>query len=120
MDTNTKYRVLDRVNVSGTEKFSQQIKTAFDKLVAKSKNPLEPRVRSFDKDFTIWKTELENIEMDLQKFAKKLLQGTMSTEGSLLILKRLERLQLDCMCLDRRYLDVAVMLEQEIIHLKDV
>lgn len=42
-----------------------------------------------------------------------------NSSAMLLMLRRFEKLQLDCLCLDRRYLDVAVMLEKEMDQIKD-
>lgn len=55
----------------------------------------------------------------MQKFVKQLVQPVETVEGKLLVLKRFERLRLDCLCLDRRYLDVFVRFQVEIENLKD-
>lgn len=56
----------------------------------------------------------------MQQFVKQLIQPVLNTEAMLLILNRFERLKLDCLCLDRRYLDVFRMYEKELENIKDV
>lgn len=56
----------------------------------------------------------------MQKFIKDKIDDCPSSETILLILKRFEHLHLDCLCLDRRYLDVAVIFEKELDELKDM
>lgn len=55
----------------------------------------------------------------MQKFVKQIIQPVETVEGKLLVLKRFERLRLDCLCLDRRYLDVFVRFQVELENLKD-
>lgn len=55
----------------------------------------------------------------MQKFVKQSMAPIQNSSAMLLMLKRFERLKLDCLCLERRYLDVAVMLEKEMEQIKD-
>lgn len=75
--------------------------------------------RSFDDDYQTWNNEVEAAELSMQKFVKQLIQPVQTVEGKLLVLKRFERLRLDCLCLDRRYLDVFVRFQVELENLKD-
>lgn len=75
--------------------------------------------RSFDDDYQIWNDEIEATELAMQRFVKQLIMPVETVEGKLLVLKRFERLQLDCLCLDRRYLDVFVRFQLELENLKD-
>lgn len=77
-------------------------------------------LQRFDTDYDIWNQEVEAIEQAMEQFVKQLLQPIENTEAKLLVLARFDRLGLDCLCLDRRYLDVFVMYEKELVQLKDV
>lgn len=77
------------------------------------------RVKQFDVDYIKWNKATEAAEIGMQKFVKQSMAPIQNTSAMLLLLKRFERLQLDCLCLDRRYLDVAVMLEKEMDQIKD-
>jgi len=114
------YSVLDRINISGTEKISNDIKQAFKKISSKPYNPLAYRSPSFDNDYDIFIKEVEAAEAELQQSLKAKIHQLSNTHSMLLLLKRFERLELDCLCLDRRYLDVAMFLEKEIEQLKDM
>lgn len=57
----------------------------------------------------------------MQRYVKeqiKQFQGDLCS--ALVLLKRFEGLKLDCLALDRRYLDIAVLFAKEVQHLKDV
>lgn len=77
------------------------------------------RVKQFDTDYIKWNKGTEAAEIGMQKFVKQSMAPIQNTSAMLLMLKRFERLQLDCLCLDRRYLDVVVMLEKEMDQIKD-
>lgn len=112
--------MLDRIRISGMEKFAAQIKGARATISAKPYNPLNFRNDQFDKDFDIFVKEVEQAEVGMQQFVKQQIACVPIAESVILILKRFERLNLECLCLDRRYLEVAEMLEKEMFLLKDV
>ncbi|XP_037951167.1 dynein heavy chain 8, axonemal [Teleopsis dalmanni] len=119
-NTEITYSVLDRICISGMEKFNAQIKAARAAMNVKPYDPLNYRSDLFDKDFKIYMRDIEQAEIGMQQYVKFLMTGVPVTDALLLILQRFEKLNLDCLCLDRRYLEVAEMLEQEMINLKDV
>lgn len=114
------YSVLDRIQISGMEKFNVIIKGARAVISSKDYDPLNYRIDSFDDDYKRFVQELEQAEVGMQQFVKQQITGVPITESVILILQRFERLQLECLCLDRRYLEVAEMLEKEMFLLKDV
>lgn len=79
----------------------------------------DTRAKQFDADYIKWNKGTEAAEIGMQKFVKQSMAPIQNSSAMLLLLKRFERLQLDCLCLERRYLDVAVMLEKEMEQIKD-
>jgi dynein heavy chain, axonemal len=77
------------------------------------------RLKDFDTDYEFFFKQVETAEFGLQKYIKDVLKPIPTVTSRMLVLSRYEKLQLDCLCLDRRYLDVAVMLELEIANFKD-
>lgn len=78
------------------------------------------RVHLFETDYGIWEKTIQQIERDMQQFVKsEMLQFHDNLCPGLLLLKRFENLNLDCLCLNRRYLDVAVWFATELQTLKD-
>ncbi|XP_013102946.2 dynein axonemal heavy chain 8 [Stomoxys calcitrans] len=118
--TEALYSVLDRIRISGMEKFSGIIKTARDGISAKLYDPLNYRIVAFDTDFDTFTRDVERAEVGMQQFVKHHIADVPIVESVLLILARYERLHLECLCLDRRYLQVCEMLENEMFNLKDV
>jgi dynein heavy chain len=80
---------------------------------------LNSRLFDFDKDFNVFRIEIDNVELAMQKFVKDTLAPMPTADQRLLCLNRFEQLNLDCLCLDRRYLDAAEILEKEIAEIKD-
>lgn len=76
-------------------------------------------MKTFERDYETWNNEVEHGEYEMLQFVKQLVEPIQTTEGKLLVLKRFDRLQLDCLCLDRRYLDVFTLYEKELDNLKD-
>ncbi|XP_036329883.1 dynein heavy chain 8, axonemal-like [Rhagoletis pomonella] len=114
------YSVLDRINISGMEKFNAQIKGARSTIASKPYDPLDYRIDLFNKDYNAFIKEVEQAEVGMQQFVKQQIADVPIAESVILILQRFEHLGLECLCLDRRYLEVVEMLEKEMFLLKDV
>lgn len=119
LQTSITYSILDRIKITGTEVFSDKIKNLVEAISKKKYDPLAHRVEDFDIDYTAFLKEVYANDAGLQNFLKDQLIPIKTVCSRLIVLKRFERLHLDCLCLDRRYLDVALMLEKEMEDLKD-
>jgi dynein heavy chain, axonemal len=119
MEVIMRYQVLDRVKIFGMESFAVRIKEAFKLISEKSYDPLAHRDQEFNDDFTTFQKQINVVELEMEVFVKRYLEDIDTVEMRLMTMKRFERLNLECLCLDRRFLDVAVMLEKEIEDLKD-
>ncbi|XP_039952580.1 dynein heavy chain 8, axonemal [Bactrocera tryoni] len=119
-NTEITYSVLDVITISGMEKFNAQIKGARSTIASKPYDPLDYRIEIFNKDYEVFVKEVEQAEVGMQQFVKQQIADVPIAESVILILQRFERLGLECLCLDRRYLEVAEMLEKEMFVLKDV
>lgn len=120
LETHLKYSVLGRIKISGMEDFYARILSAYKTIAAKPYDPLVDPHKSLSDDFAVFQNEVEETELKMQKFVKEMLLPIPTSESRLLIMKRFEALKLDCLCLDRRYLDIAQMLEKEIETVKDM
>lgn len=113
------YKVLKRIRICNMDVYEKQLDDAHARMVKRPYSMLDHRVKVFYRDYTQWNEEIEKGEYGMQQFVKQTVEPILTTEGKLLVLKRFERLQLECLCLDRRYLDVFKMYEKELIDLKD-
>lgn len=116
----TKYSVLDRIRISGMEVFAKIIKTAFSKITSKPYDPLAHRLTEFDHDYENFLKEVEIAEYKMQEFLKNYINEIPNSHSMLLAMERFEKLDLDCLCMERRYLDIACQLQREIEGIKDV
>lgn len=114
-----RYEVLNRLKISGMENYYDEIKQAYQKISNKPYDPLAHRITTFDDDYITFQKEIIIIETDMSNFVKAYLDKIENVEMRILTLKRFEKLQLECLNLDRRYLDIAKMLEKEIEDIKD-
>lgn len=119
-NTDITYSILDRIMISGMERFNAMIKGARMTISSQLYDPLNYRIETFDLDFEKFVNEVEEAEVGMQQFVKLLSTECPSAASVMLVLKRFEALSLECLCLDRRYLEVAEMLEREMFLLKDV
>lgn len=111
---------MNRIKISGTEIFYERILETYNSITSQPYDPLIDTMRQFNSDFKEFQGVIEHVELMMQVFVKEMLNPIPSTDSRLLILNRFEVLKLDCLCLDRRYLDVAQMLEKEIEDIKDM
>jgi dynein heavy chain, axonemal len=114
-----RYQVLDQIKISGMEVFADRIKEAYKTISEKSYDPLVYRDEEFDKDFLNFNMETDAVEAGMSNFVKQYVENIETAEMRLLTLKRFAALDLDCLHLDHRFLDVAVILEKEIEDIKD-
>lgn len=102
------------------EVFYERILAAYKTIASKAYDPLVDPYKLLTDDFNLFQKEVEEAELQMQRFVKEMLFPIPTSESRLLIMKRFEALKLDCLCLDRRYLDIAQMLEKEIENIKDM
>lgn len=77
------------------------------------------RNKEFNGDFQVFQDGVYVVEEKIKNFLKQTLEPITTVANRLLVLQRYEKLNLECLCLNRRYLDVALMLETEIENVKD-
>jgi dynein heavy chain, axonemal len=114
-----RYQVLNKIRVAGLEVFAKRIEVTYKAISGKPYDPLDHRLEDFDIDYVSFQAEINSVEMGMEVFVKRYVEKIESVEMRLVTLKRFEQLNLDCLCLDRRFLDVAVLLEKEIEDIKD-
>ena len=119
MEICLRYQVLDRVKISGMEIFSERIKSSFRTISEKRYDPLAHRLTEFDRNYENFQKDVNTVELEMEVFVKRYVDRIETVDMRLMTLKRFERLSLDCLCLDRRFLDVAMMLEKQIENIKD-
>lgn len=119
-ETQKKYSILDRIKISGMEEFETIIKNAYLEITSQTNSPLAYHLSKFNDDFEKFVQKIEIAEEKIKKFVKNYIRDIPNTDGMILALKRFERLGLNCLCMDRRYLDVVGQLQKEIDRVKDV
>lgn len=74
----------------------------------------------FERDYETWTSQMEKNEWQMRRHVKDQIQnfqGNLLT--ALLLVKRYEHLNFDCLALDRRYFEIAIKFGKDIQSLKD-
>lgn len=139
LETYHTYDMLERIGIAGTEVFSNKVKELFNAIALKEYDPLSRRYstinlcksktpllisshsrnKEFNADFPAFQEGVYVVEEKIKNFLKQTLEPITTVANRLLVLQRYEKLNLECLCLNRRYLDVALMLETEMENVKD-
>ncbi|XP_022821404.1 dynein heavy chain 8, axonemal-like [Spodoptera litura] len=114
-----KYYVLNKSTLEGIEEHAAAFNKLFKTISTKTYDALDHRRPDFDKDYKIYMEAAANQEMLLENFMISSVQKCPTTETALNILKRFEKLQLDCLYLDDQYFDLIKMYTNEIETIRD-
>lgn len=119
MEVCLRYEILKTIPITGMEQFLEKIELAFETISTTFYDPLAYRLKQFDKDFLQFQKEVSVAEMDMENFVKDYLDPIPLTAQRILTLKRFQRLNLICLKLADRMIDVANLLTIEIENIKD-
>lgn len=119
METDLNYRIITNYDVGGMEKISVNIKASFEKISKTLYDPLMYRDIQFEKDFCIFRKEIIEVEKQIEEFVIDCLKEAESVDQKILILKKIEKLNLNSTRIVDRCLDTIKLLRTEIEELKD-
>lgn len=134
------YAILQSSTIEGIDYFANKFRDLFITISTKKYDTLNHRLDFFDKDYEIYKESVYNLEWELEEFVGKSLEKMTDVDNVLRLLKRFpllffskiqyffnqffflnrfEKLNLECLHLDERYLEAFEMYQQEIETLRD-
>lgn len=119
LKTATKYSILESSKIEGIDVYAKKFKDYFRKISTQKYDALNHRLDSFDKDYLEYKKNIAETEFELEEFVANSLDNYLDVDNILRLLKRFEKLNLECLQLDERYLEAMELLQDEIEVLRD-
>lgn len=119
MEICLRYQVLKLIPISGMEQFHEKITFSFLKISNTLYDPLEYRKQNFNVDFLNFQKEISIVELEMEIFVKNYIEPVPTAVQRVLTLKRFQKLNLKCLKLSDRFVDLAGMLIGEIENVKD-
>ncbi|CAG2056143.1 unnamed protein product, partial [Timema podura] len=120
LNTVITYSILQSSKIEGIELYSVKFAQMFKKILTKKYDVLNHRNRDFDSDYVDFKRTVSNIEAELRNFLSDCLARVPNIYEALRLLARFEKLQLSCLKLEKWYMNVVEMLQEEIGRLRDM
>nr|CAD7194915.1 unnamed protein product [Timema douglasi] len=136
LNTVITYSILQSSRIEGIELYSVKFAQMFKKILTKKYDVLNHRNRDFDSDYVEFKRTVSNIEAELRSFLSDCLARVPNIYEALRLLarrqavcllsfvtvlfRRFEKLQLSCLKLEKWYMNVVEMLQEEIGRLRDM
>ncbi|KAH9641787.1 hypothetical protein HF086_003913 [Spodoptera exigua] len=118
-ETYIKYYVLNKSTLEGIDEYAASFNKLFKTISTKTYDALDHRRPDFDIDYKIYKEAVANQEMLLENFVISSVKKCPTTEIALNLLKRFEKLQLECLYLGDQYCDLIKMYTNEIEMIRD-
>lgn len=105
--------------MEGIDVFANKFKSFFKKISTQSYDALNHRLPHFDNDYTEFKQNIVDTEWELEEFVGTSLEKNQDVHNVIRLLKRFEKLNLECLHLDERYLEAMEMFHIELGELRD-
>ncbi|KAF5281562.1 hypothetical protein FQA39_LY05097 [Lamprigera yunnana] len=119
LEITMKYSILQSSTIEGIDVFANKFNEFFKKMSIKKYDALNHRQPMFDDDYLEFKKSVGNAEWDLEEFVGNSLEKMINTDSVIRLLKRFEKLNLECFHLNERYLEAIEMFQHEIEELRD-
>ncbi|VVC98542.1 unnamed protein product [Leptidea sinapis] len=113
------YYVLNKTTLEGIEEYAANFNKLFKAISTKTYDALDHRRPDFDKDYKIYKDGVATQELLLENFMIASVNKCPTTEIALYLLKRFEKLKLDCLYLEDQYYDLISNYTAEIESIRD-
>ncbi|XP_049799902.1 dynein axonemal heavy chain 8-like [Schistocerca nitens] len=119
LQTALTYSILKSSKIEGIDQFAKKFDQMYEKVRYQKYDPLEHRKPDFDIDYSTFKESVLETEEELRQFLEALLSETPDVRQSLLVLARFEKLGLECLKLDEKYLEVLEKFQNQINDVKE-
>ncbi|KAG5892027.1 hypothetical protein JTB14_024467 [Gonioctena quinquepunctata] len=119
LNTTIKYSILQKSMIEGIDVFAQKFVSFYKKISTQKYDALNHRLPYFDNDYKEFRQNVVDTEWELEEFVGSSLSKIPDVDNVLRLLKRFEKLNLECLHLDERYLEAMLMFQGEIEELRD-
>ncbi|KAJ8919736.1 hypothetical protein NQ315_006264 [Exocentrus adspersus] len=119
LSTTMKYSILQSSTIEGIDVYANKFIEFFKKISSQKYDALNHRLPFFDKDYKEFRQNVVDTEWELEEFVGNSLENMTDVDNVLRLLKRFEKLNLECLHLEERYLEAMQMFQCEIEALRD-
>ncbi|CAG9855812.1 unnamed protein product [Phyllotreta striolata] len=119
LQTTMKYSILKNSTIEGIDEFSDKFVEYFRTISQKPYDALNYRLVEFDNDYNEFRQNVVDSEWELEEFVANSLAKLNDIDNVIRLIKRFEKLNLECLHLEERYLEAMVMYNSELDFLRD-
>lgn len=119
LQTTVKYSILQSSTIEGIDYFANKFQQFYKQISSQKYDELNHRLDAFDKDYAEFKQNVIDTEWELEEFVGSSLEKMGNVDNVLRLLNRFEKLNLECLHLDERYLETLELFQNEIEVLRD-
>ncbi|KAF7401630.1 hypothetical protein HZH68_007450 [Vespula germanica] len=113
------YSILQSSTLEGIDTFNAKFISFFQKISSKKYDPLDHRKPYFNSDYDEFKHDVAKTEIELRTFFYDTVSLTPNIEAALNIVARFQKLNLKCLRIDRKYLELTKIYQNEIEEMRD-
>ncbi|OXU30794.1 hypothetical protein TSAR_013179 [Trichomalopsis sarcophagae] len=119
LETTTTYSILQSSTIEGIDAFANKFTSFYEKISSQKYDPLDFRKTDFDPDYAEFKNNVIETELDLRKFFFASVSNLQQIQQTLTMISRFQKLNFKQLWIDRKYLELSKMLEEEIERVRD-
>ncbi|XP_019756852.1 dynein axonemal heavy chain 8 [Dendroctonus ponderosae] len=119
LQTTTKYSILQASTIEDIDVYAKKFVDFYKNISSQKYDALNHRLPYFEKDYNQFKQNVVDTEWELEEFVGALLEKMTDVDNILRLLKRFEKLNLECLHLEERYLEAMMLFQYEIEKLRD-
>ncbi|KAI4493643.1 hypothetical protein M0804_001819 [Polistes exclamans] len=113
------YSILQSSTLEGIDKFNAKFLSFFHKISSKDYDPLDHRKPYFNSDYDEFKRNVEETGIELRTFFYDTVSITPNIAVALIMVARFQKLNLKCLRIDRKYLELTKIYQEEIEEIRD-
>ncbi|CAG9816206.1 unnamed protein product [Phaedon cochleariae] len=119
LNTTIKYSILQKSTIEDIDIYAKKFVDFFKKISSQKYDALNHRLPYFDADYKEYRQNVVDTEWELEEFVGSSLSKMTDVDNILRLLKRFEKLNLECLHLEERYLEAMLIFQAEIEVLRD-
>ncbi|KAG7190763.1 hypothetical protein KM043_006835 [Ampulex compressa] len=113
------YSILHSSTIEGIDEFAQKFTSIFQKISSQKYDPLDHRKPYFNADYVEFKDKIAETEVELRNFFYESVSLAPNITEALRIVARFQKLNFKHLRVDRKYLELIAMYQQEIEDVRD-
>ncbi|PSN47670.1 Dynein heavy chain 8 [Blattella germanica] len=119
LETVLLYSILQSSRIEGIDVYANKFTAMFTTISTKEYQALDHRKPEFDSDYLIFKNNVSETENELREFMNQCLTQVPNIYEALRLLQRFDKLNLNCLIIEEKYLESLSLFQVEVEELRD-